>query len=249
PCVGAGQRMSGGCHVSGVLLKFLRLEPGREGHPRPRTEDLGRECEIADGIESEMYYRLLDTADRPRMAEEGRIHDMQDLGGLGAVRGDDLRDLPGARALARHDVAQTGIDARQGWELADTAHGCAHARLPQQILQLHTALDDLLEPLRLTRLGNILVGERYEPNYLPLLGIARQHDPDRLRGLLACDLEKLRSVHLGHTHVGYDRIVVSRLELLERERAARDEAHLPLRPRAVEAPPQPLEERRLVVDE
>ena len=81
---------------------------------------------------------------------------MQNLGGHGAVSRDDFRDVLGAYLLACNDLAQAGIDPRESRQLPDAAHGRAHARLAQQVLQLHAPLDHLLQPLRLARLGDVL---------------------------------------------------------------------------------------------
>src|SRR5579885_1577746 len=133
--------------------------------------------------------------------------------------------------------------------MPNASYSSADPRLLQQLLQLRTALDDLLETVGLTRLGHILMRQWNEAHHLPLLGVAREHDPNRLRRFLTSNFEQLRAVHSRHAHVRYDYIVRLRLELLDRERRICYERHLPLRAGTIQTAAQAFEKRRLIVHE
>src|SRR5215469_17629324 len=174
---------------------------------------------------------------------------MEDLCGDGTVAGDHFRNFSGAHVLAGNYFAQPQIGTRKGRQMPNASHGGADPRLLHQLLQLRTALDDLLETVGLARLGHVLMRQGNEAHHLPLLGVARQHDPNRLRRLLARKFEQLRAVHSRHTHVGYDYIVRLRLELLDCERGICDKRHLPFRAGAIQTAAQALEKCRLIVNE
>src|ERR1035441_6978870 len=170
------------------------------------AEQLDRQHQLLQGIQSQISHRPGNRCDTVWQAEKNRVHQLHQLCRDGHIVLHDSADLAQGNIRVFECRRQQGRSARQSRESSNRAHHPPQCRIRQQTGKSAGSFNGVAQLLGIARLRQILMSHRNRSQGGGGFKVPGEYDADRAGVTLLNQFQQPGSVHGRHPHIGHYRV-------------------------------------------